>query len=516
MAEGGPNGALFDELPIAPSRRLLAGAVLALSNFMVVLDLTIANVSVPHIAGNLGITPDQGTWIITSYAVAEAISVPLTGWLTLRFGAVRVFITCMIGFALLSLLCGLSPTLGMLVVCRVGQGLCGGPMMPISQVLLMRIFPSAQRAKVMGLWAMTTILGPAIGPIVGGYISDNWSWHWIFFINLPVAALCTFAALAILRPAETETERQPIDKIGLLLLIFWIGTLQIMLDIGRDHDWFSDPTIVILAVLAAIGFAAFVIWELTEEHPIVDLRIFRHRGFTAGVITLALCFGAYFASIVIIPQWLQTSMGYTATWAGFATAATGFAAVSTAALAARLVGKGIDARILVSCGISWMGVMALSRGLFWTTGSDFWTITLPQLVQGFAIPFFFIPLTTITLGAVEPSETTSAAGLQNFLRTMAIAFSTSAVLTHWSNLQRTAQNEIVSKLQPVETQNLLSGMGMPMEQGRQIIANIVNQEATALAVSNLFTLLAVILFATAAFVWLTPRVNRPVDMSASH
>lgn len=240
---------------------MLAGFVLALSNFMVVLDLTIANVSVPHIAGNLGITPDQGTWIITSYAVAEAICVPLTGWLAQRFGTVRLFIWGMIGFGLFSLLCGLSTTLGMIVACRIGQGLCGGPLMPMSQTLLMRIYPPEQRAKVMGLWAMTTLAGPAVGPIVGGYISDNWSWHWIFFINVPIAAGCVFAAMALLRPAETERHKLPIDFIGLALLIFWIGCLQIMLDTGRDHDWFGDPMIVALAVMAAIGFLVFIIWN---------------------------------------------------------------------------------------------------------------------------------------------------------------------------------------------------------------------------------------------------------------
>ncbi|MFP5433071.1 MAG: DHA2 family efflux MFS transporter permease subunit, partial [Alphaproteobacteria bacterium] len=279
---------------LTPRQRTLAGLVLALSNFMVVLDLTIANVSVPHIAGNLGITPDQGTWIITSYAVAEAICVPLTGWLAQRFGVVKMFIWAMIGFGIFSVLCGLSMSLTMLVACRIGQGLCGGPIMPMSQTLLLRIFPPDQRARAMGLWAMTTLLGPAMGPIIGGYISDNWSWHWIFFINVPIAILCVVAAMALLRPVETDTARVPIDRMGLFLLVFWIGCLQIMLDIGRDHDWFGDPLIVILAILAVIGFAAFIIWELTEEHPIVDLRIFRHIGFTSGVFSLALGFGAYF------------------------------------------------------------------------------------------------------------------------------------------------------------------------------------------------------------------------------
>lgn len=499
---------------LTPRQRTLAGLVLALSNFMVVLDLTIANVSVPHISGNLGITPDQGTWIITSYAVAEAICVPLTGWLAQRFGVVKMFIWAMIGFGIFSVLCGLSMSLTMLVACRIGQGLCGGPIMPMSQTLLLRIFPPDQRARAMGLWAMTTLLGPAMGPIIGGYISDNWSWHWIFFINVPIATLCVVAAMALLRPVETETARVPIDRMGLFLLVFWIGCLQIMLDIGRDHDWFGDPLIVILAILAVIGFAAFIIWELTEEHPIVDLRIFRHIGFTSGVFSLALGFGAYFAGIVVIPQWLQTSMGYTATDAGILTAMTAVAALMAAPIAARMTGR-VDPRIMISGALFWLGLMTLWRA-HWTSSIDFWSMAAPQFIQGFAMPFFMIPLTTLTLGSVRPDETASAAGLQNFLRTMALAIATSLVLTGWGNGQRVSRSEMAGTLQPADTQAQLSAMGMSFEQARQVISNLVDQEALAIAVDHVFFLSALVLFLATAIVWLAPKPTGPVDTSAAH
>lgn len=506
--------ALPAHMKIAPSRRMLAGFVLALSNFMVVLDLTIANVSIPHIAGDMGITMEQGTWVITSYAVAEAIFVPLTGWFALRFGTVRMFIAAMFGFGMFSLLCGLSPTLGTLVAFRIGQGICGAPLMPLSQTLMMQVFPPEKRGMAMGLWAMTTLLGPAIGPIMGGFISDNFSWHWIFLINIPIAIGCVVGARLLLTPVESETRKVPIDGIGLALLVFWIGSFQLMLDLGRDHDWFGDPLIVALAIMALVGLLVFIIWELAEEHPVVDLRIFRHRGFTAAVATLALCFGAYFASIVIIPQWLQMSMGYTATQAGLVTAFTAMTALSTSQIAARMIGR-VDPRVMISCAVTWLGLMSLLR-TGWTGDATFWTLSIPQILQGFAMPFFMIPLTTVSLSAVRPDETASAAGLQNFLRTMAVAISTSLILTFWANAQRVAQNELVSKIQPADAQAKLAGMGLPAEQARQVIASIVDKEAVTLAVNHTFMVTAIVLFIAAALVWVAPAPKGVVDTSAAH
>ncbi|GGB29164.1 MFS transporter [Sphingomonas metalli] len=500
--------------PITGARLIVAGLVLALTNFMVVLDTTIANVSVPHIAGSLGISSSQGTWIITSYAVAEAICVPLTGWLAGRFGAVRTFTWGVIGFGAFSILCGLSVSLPMLVVCRIGQGLCGGPLMPLTQTLLLRIFPKEQHGQAMGLWAMTTVVAPILGPILGGTISDSWSWHWIFFINIPVAIVCTIGAGRLLRQVETKVQAMGIDLIGLMLLVLWIGALQIMLDIGREHDWFADATIVWLAIVAAIGCAVFVAWELTDRRPVVDLRVFRHRGFTVAVLALAFTYGTFFASAVLIPQWLQATMGYTATNAGYVTAFSGVGAVIMAPVVARLVNR-VDPRGLVCFGIAWLGFTALLR-VHWTSGSDFWTLAIPQMLQGIGMPFFFIPVTTIALGAVAPGETASAAGVMSFLRTMAGAIGTAISTTDFANQTTVARSEIVARMHTDATATALQNNGFSLEQVRLAVERTVNQESAALAINHVFLVSAIIFALSAMLIWAARRPRRPVEAGAAH
>ena len=500
--------------PFTGPKLLLAGLLLGLTNFMVVLDTTIANVSVGHIAGSMGVSTSQGTWVITSYAVAEAICVPLTGWLAGRFGTVRTFIIGMMGFGLFSILCGLSTSLTMIVVARIGQGLCGGPLMPLTQTMLLRIFPREKHAAAMGLWAMTTVTAPILGPILGGSISDSWSWHWIFFINVPIALLCIFGALRLLTPAETQLQRLSIDKIGLLLLVVWIGALQIMLDIGREHDWFEDTTIIILALIALVGAALFIAWELTEENPIVDLRVFRHRGYAVAVGTLSFAFAAFFATVVLIPQWLQSSMGYTSTYAGYATAFTGMGAVIMSPIVPRLM-KRFDPRAMVCFGILWLGFSSLLR-VHWTSGADFWSLAFPQMVQGFGMPFFFIPLTTIALGAVRPAETASAAGLMSFLRTMGGAIGTSISTTLYANNISVARSEMVGRLHTDATAQGLQAQGFSTDQVRAAVEQVVMQESSTLAITHMFLLGAIIFVAAATAIWLAPRPTRAPAPGAAH
>ncbi|HET9630244.1 MAG TPA: DHA2 family efflux MFS transporter permease subunit [Novosphingobium sp.] len=500
--------------PLSPRAQLIAGVAAALTNFMVVLDLTIANVSVPHIAGNLGTTLEQGAWIITSYAVAEAICVPLSGWLSDRFGVVRVFLGAMLGFGLFSFVCGISLSLGMLVAARVGQGLCGAPLMPMTQAVMLRIFPPERRAKALSLWAITVMLGPALGPIVGGFISDNYSWHWIFLINVPIAAGCAVVGGVLLPRVESPTVRKPIDRVGLVLLIFWIGCLQLLLDLGRDRGWFEDPFMLSLGIGSLIGFAAFIIWELTEEHPVVDLKIFRHRVFSVSAVALALSFGAYFGGIVVIPQWLQTTQGYTAQQAGMVVAINAVSSITMAVILPRFIER-VDLRIFLSFGIFWFSTQAFVRS-GWTTGLGFWQLATPQLVQGFGLAMFMIPVSQMSLGSVLPHEIPGASGLHNFMRTISIAIATSLSLTVWNDQARVNHNALADAIQPDAAIGALAQQGVGPEVARTVINNLVDDQAITMAMDHLFIITTVIGIATSALIWLAPRPVPLKKISVGH
>jgi DHA2 family multidrug resistance protein len=485
------------------NQKLIAGFCLAMGNFMVFLDMTIANVSVPHIAGDLGVTLEQGTWVISSYAVAEAICVPLSGWLAQRFGEVRLFISGLAGFTFFSFLCGSSVTLEMLVVCRIGQGLCGAPLMPMSQTLMLRIFPGEQRAAAMAVWATTITLAPALGPIIGGLISDGLGWHWVFLINLPIGAALLVASMILLRRVESTTRIVPIDRVGLVLLIFWVACLQIMLDTGRDRDWFGDPLIVMLAIGSSLGLAVFVIWELTEEHPIVDLRIMRNRGFAFTTITMGIAFSAFFSGIVMVPQWLQSSLGYSATSAGLVTSAHAYASLAMTPIVVRLM-RTHDPRHLVAFGLSVMAASALMRA-GWTSTGGFWDYYIPMFLQGFGVAFMAISLTTLSLQSVAPKDTASAAGLQNFVRTMAMAMAAAGTMSFWTDSQRVARTEIVDKLSPQQAETALQNTGYSLDQTRRTIEAMVDREALTLAVDEVFLIAALMLFLASVLVLMAPK-----------
>lgn len=326
---------------------VLGTLVLSTATFMNVLDTSIANVSIPAIAGDRGVSPVQGTWVITSFAVANAISLPLAGWLTQRFGQVRLFVTSIMLFVIASLLCGLARAIEALIALRVLQGAVAGPMIPLSQTLLLSSYPKARAGLALAMWGMTTLVAPVTGPLLGGWITNNISWPWIFHFNVPIGLVAAAATWAIYRQRETPTRRLPIDLVGLSLLIVWVGAQQIMLDIGKELDWFESPQIIALAVIALVGLSAFVIWALTDENPIVDLRLFGGRNFTIGTITTAAAYDAFFSSIVSLPLWLQQWMDYTATWAGIVSAPVGLLAIIFSPLVGANNAK-VDARQVVT------------------------------------------------------------------------------------------------------------------------------------------------------------------------
>ncbi len=515
MAKAPAAASATPPAPLTGAAMIFAGLVLAAANFLVVLDTTIANVSVSNISGALAVSPSQGTWVITSYAVAEAVVVPLTGWLSARFGAVKVFVAGMVGFGLFSFLCGLAPSLGLLVLFRVLQGACGGPLMPLSQTLLLRVFPKKYAAAATGLWAMTTLVAPILGPILGGTLCDNVGWAFIFWINVPVAAICSWFAWRLLRNHETPLARARVDLVGLGLLIVWVGALQVMLDLGKEHDWFASPLITGLAIVAAIGFVAFLIWELTEANPIVDLRVFRHRGFTASVITLSAAFGAFFGINVLTPLWLQQNMGYTATWAGYVSALLGVTAVMVAPLAAGLSAK-VDPRRLVFIGLIWMGVIAYMRSLA-NSDMGFFDIGHWLLLMGFGMPFFFVPLTGLALASVDEPETASAAGLMNFCRTLSGAVATSMVTTVWADSASRNRSQLSGLLNGAQdTMDQMTASGLSPDQARGNLEQLVQGQGVMLATNQVFLAMAALFIAAAFIIWLAPRPTRVADTSAVH
>ena len=425
-------------------RKSLTALALALGTFMQVLDTSIANVSIPTIAGDLGVSSDQGTWVITSFAIANGVSVPLTGWLMQRFGVVRTFVLSVALFTLASFLCGIAWSLPSLIVFRVLQGAVSGPMIPGSQALLIEVFGPARRPVALAIWSLTTLTAPIAGPLLGGYISDNYVWPWIFYINVPIGIVCALICWNNLKGHETPTRKLPIDRMGLLLLFVWVGALQIMLDQGKDLDWFNSTTIRVCCVIAVLGCAAWLIWELTERHPIVDLSLFKSRNFTLGTLALCLGYAVFFGNLVLMPLWQQSFLGYTATWAGLASAPSGVTAVLTSMLIPQLVRR-IDQRILAAASFGLYALAYFMRAQL-TSDANFFAFVAPQLVQGFAMGLFFVTLVSILLEGLPAQRIPAASGLSNFLRITAGSFATSITTTLWDRREALHQTRLVDAL----------------------------------------------------------------------
>ncbi len=493
--------------PLTGGKLALVAFALALGTFMMVLDTTIANVSLTTIAGNLGVSSDNSTWIITAFAVANGVAVPLTGWLMGRFGVVRTFCTAVALFTLASFLCGIAWSLQSLIVFRIIQGAVSGPMMPGSQALLISVFPSDKRSTALGVWSITTLVGPVMGPILGGYISDNYHWSWIFLINVPFGIFTALVAWNGLKGRETPTRKLPIDTVGLGLLVLWVGALQIMLDLGKNADWFHDTTICVMALVAAIGFVAWVIWELTDANPAVDLSLFKQRNFAIGNIAFCLGYAVFFANILILPLWLQTQLGYTATWAGLIAAPSGIVAVILSPLAARLSGK-IDARILATVAFVAFATSYWMRSGY-TTSASAWDFMLPLLVQGVAMSVFFLSMLTISLDGIPPERLPSATGISNFARIVAGSFAASIITTAWDRreaLHQSRLSEAVGQGMPLQmATDALQKLGATSTQAAAAVTRQMVGQAYLLASTDLFRLSAWLCAALIVIVWFTRR-----------
>ena len=491
--------------PLSPAQRAAITVSLSLAVFMNVLDLSIANVAIPSIAGELGVSADEGTWVITSFSVSAAIAMPLTGWLGRRFGELRTFLVCTAAFTFASFLCGLALDLPLLIAMRVAQGLFAGPMIPLSQSLLLANYPDDRKNLALSLLMMVTVAAPVLGPILGGWITDNWRWEWVFYINVPVGIVATLLTAWLLRGRETPTARVRVDRVGIGLLAIGVGSLQVMLDRGKDLDWFGSPAIVALAVGACVALAFFVAWELTDEQPAVDLRLFAGRNFTAGTVALCLAYAVYFGNIVLLPLWLQTQMAYTATWAGLATAPVGALPIVLAPFVGRHMHRA-DLRWLATASL-----VAFAATSFWYAGFNtqvtFSELAWSRFAQGLGLALFFPPLLTIVLSGLPASRVASAAGLANTLRTLAGSFATSLTTTWWDRreaLHQTHLTERASALDPIARGALdqLQALGAPGTPGFAVLERTIVQQAYMLATNDLFWLWGWIFLALIGVMWL--------------
>ena len=512
------TAAHIDHPPLKGAALILGTLSLSLATFMNVLDSSIANVSIPAIAGDMGVSPGQGTWVITSFGVANAISVPLTGWLTQRFGAVRLFTLSVLLFVLASLLCGLAPSLEWLVAARVLQGLVAGPMIPLSQTLLMSTYPRSQAGKALALWGVTTLVAPVVGPLLGGWITDHFTWPWIFFINIPVGLGAAFVTWKLYHKRETVIHKLPIDTIGLALLVLWVGSMQLVLDKGKELDWFASPLIVALAVAAVVGLAVFVVWELTDKHPVVDLRLFGRRNFTFGVLSTALGYGLFFGNVVLLPLWLQQWMGYTATNAGMALAPVGLLAILLTPLVGKKVGVW-DPRWMATIAFMIFATVLWMRSGF-TTQTDFRTIMVPTVLQGAGMALFFIPLTTVTLSGLTPQRLPAAAGLSNFVRITAGAMGTSIATTLWESRAALHHAHLVEGLQRgdqalTDAVATLGSAGLSESAALAQINRLIDQQAFTRAADDIFLISALLFLLLIGLVWMTRRPPRAVPGAAA-
>jgi DHA2 family multidrug resistance protein len=496
--------------------------VVTMATFMEVLDTSIANVSLPHIAGNLSVSQDESTWVLTSYLVSNAVVLPISGWLSTRIGRKRFYMTCVGLFTLSSFLCGVAPTLGSLIFFRVLQGIGGGGLGPSEQAILADTFPPAKRGMAMAVYGMAVVLAPAIGPTLGGFITDNFSWRWVFFINIPVGLLSLLLTNRVvtdpphLKWAREHRDRS-IDWWGLGLIATGLGCLEYVLDKGQEDDWFHSSAIVGFSSVAAVSLISFVIWEWNHDNPIVDLRMFQRRSFAVANALMLTLGVALFGSTVLLPQYLQVLMGYTAEQSGMALSPGGFAVIALLPLVGRLVSK-VDVRALIT-----IGFLSLSASLFYMAHKidlqmDFGTAVELRTLQMAGLAFLFVPIQTVSYAGVAPQKFNQVSGIMNLSRNMGgdigIAFVTTLIArrsqTHQANLaaHTTAydplyQEKLAALARPFERAGAAS-IEAARRAGALMYRQLV-QQATQLAYLDALAMLALATALMVPLVWLAAR-----------
>lgn len=496
--------------PLQGIALVLMTIAVSLGTFIQILDTSIANVSIPTIAGDLGATPTQGTWVVTSFAVSNAIVLPLTGWIARRFGEVKVFVISTLLFTLMSWLCGLAWTLPILIVFRIMQGAVAGSLIPLSQALLIKNYPPDKKGLALGFWGMVVILAPILGPILGGWITYEYTWPWIFYINIPIGLTSAFLTWQLLKDRDTPTEITPVDYIGFALLFVGVSSLQVMLDKGQELDWFSSDAIVTLAIFAVVFLSYFVVWALYTPYAVVDMGFFKLRNFAIGTFLTSVVYLLFFGSMVLLPLWLQTRMGYTPFWAGVSVMPIGLFPL----LLSSTVGKYVtivDARWMGTISFVTLGLSFLWMSHF-TTDVSLQYIFLVRFVQGFGIAFFFIPLLTIALSEVDNRQLAGASGLFNFCRLVAGGgFGTAIFVTLWQRREIFHYNRLGEAVTPFsqntrEVLDTLKTVGIEGEAARGVLDSILLPQASILAVDEIFYVCGWLHLILTPMIWLC---NRP-------
>jgi DHA2 family multidrug resistance protein len=489
------------------------------STFMEVLDTTVVNVSLRHIAGDLSVTIDEATWALTSYLVANAIILPITGWLAMYFGRKRLLMMSIAGFTVASFLCGFAPSLPFLIACRVLQGAAGGCLQPLSQAILLEAFPPQDRGKAMGFWGLGIVVAPVLGPVLGGWLTDSYSWRWVFYINIPVGiASLVMTKMFVFDPSYLRRARTSIDYWGIGFLAVWIGALQIALDQGEQNDWFSSHLIVTLAVLTAIFLIAFLIREMTAEHPVVDLTVFRQRTYAAGVILMTVVGFVLYGSLVLLPVWIQTLLGYPALAAGIALAPRGLGSMVGMPLIGAIMPK-TDPRRFLAAGLC-IGAATLYQFSTLSLDTGYWNLFWPQFIQGISLALLFVPLTTITMSPISRERMGNATSIFNLTRNMGGSIGIAVVETLQSRLTQKHLNYLgahVTAFDPQATQ-MLSALSARMGEKPALAAlfGMLEAQASMLSFIDIFRLLAVMFLALVPLLLIMKRPPRGAAAEIAH